>query len=379
MNVSLGYGRAPLAVALPDRTEVLSLPPAPAPPKPLAELLAQALAEPVGTPRLRGRVAAGAAVTIIISDGTRAEPREAMVQAVLEEIGVPVDLTVAVANGTHAPRAESLPWPRVWNHDSEPTSPTFVSAGTTRRGTVVRLPRFVFDSSLIVATGRIRPHYFAGYGAGAKAIFPGLGRRDDIRQNHLLKSEPTSRLGRVDGNACRDDIEEAVALLRVPTFLLNVVAGDRGVFSAVAGDLVHAHRVGVEACRSTCEVRARKADVVVVSDKLPVSGSLYQASKLLAPAGLLLRPGGTVILAAECFEGTGPLQVVNEGIYRIGIRHFFPEDHRIILVSSMSAEVVSSTYCRYAPSVEAALSSCPPDARILAIPFAGSLVPVALD
>ena len=34
---------------------------------------------------------------------------------------------------------------------------------------------------LVIATGCIRPHYFAGFGAGVKAIFPGLGQAAAIR------------------------------------------------------------------------------------------------------------------------------------------------------------------------------------------------------
>src|SRR5262249_44407012 len=156
----------------------------------------------------------------------------------------------------------------------------------------VRIHRAAAEADLVVCTGRIKPHYFAGYGAGAKALFPGLGAREDIRQNHALKAHPSSRLGRVAGNACREDLEEATRLAHAKAFLLNVVmSGDRAV-GAVAGDLVAAHRRGCDLARPHCEVRAQPAEIVIVSDSLPLTTNLYQAAKLLAPAGWLTRPGG---------------------------------------------------------------------------------------
>jgi nickel-dependent lactate racemase len=246
----------------------------------------------------------------------------------------------------------------------------------------VRVNRCVAESDLVVVTGRVKPHYFAGWGGGAKGIFPGLGENGDIRQNHLLKAHPDSSLGRADGNPCRADIEEAVALALGGRegHLLDVVEAGGSVFGAVAGDLVLAHRAAVALARPWCEVRARKADVVVVSAPAPVTASLYQASKLVPPAGMLLRDGGFVIVAAECADGVGPLEVVNEGIFRLGVRRFLPERYRLLLVSSMPAETVRRTYAEHAPSLDAAVlearRTVGDAARWLVLPDAGDVVPV---
>jgi lactate racemase len=120
---------------------------------------------------------------------------------------------------------------------------------------------------------------------------------------------------------------------------------------------------------------------VEVSAPLPVSGSLYQASKLVPPAGILLRDGGVVIVCAECPEGTGPLQTVNEGIFQLGVRRFLPERYTLFLVSGLPEETVRQTYATWTPSLEAALASArelvgkaAPD--VLVLPDAGDLVPV---
>jgi lactate racemase len=418
--IHLGYGRAPLLIQVPPDSHILQGQDLPPQPEDITQELARtahraftaALASPIAAPRLRGRLRSGSQVVIVVSDATRDEPRDAMVRAVLEEIDAPMDVTLAVANGTHPPgpidalglSSDLLARVHIYNHDSTAGS-HFVDLGTTARGTRVRLPRFLLDADLVVATGRIRPHYFAGYGAGAKAIFPGLGCREDIRQNHLLKRHPTSRLGRAMDNACRDDLEDAARLLPIETHLLNAMLPPTAHMApmapspaaawvggpiphnsdkqpaaanlAVAGDVVQAFRVGVARCAPQYETAAQRADIVITSDTLPLTGSLYQASKLLAPAGMLLRPGGIAILAAECPDGTGPLEVVNEGIYRLGIRHFFPEAHTIYLVSSLPEATVAQTYCRYAPTVEAVLSAH--RGRVAVLPAAGNVIPVVTD
>ncbi|WP_242356147.1 MULTISPECIES: lactate racemase domain-containing protein [unclassified Anaeromyxobacter] len=390
MTVLLGYGTRPLA--LPDLAGArVLLPPAPPPVPDLEAAIDAALAHPVGARPLATVATARTRVVVIVSDASRDEPRAELFAAVRRALGaVPDDhLTIAVANGTHGPKPlERLGLPaavlgrhRVVNHDARDDA-SMVEMGRTSRGTRIRVNRCVAEADLIVSTGRVKPHYFAGWGGGAKGIFPGLGHDVDIRQNHRLKAEETSALGRADGNPCREDLEEAVRRIGRDTYLVNVVEAGGTIVGAVAGDVVYAHREGVRLARPWCEVEAPKADVVIVSAPLPVSGSLYQASKLIPPAGLLLREGGVVIVAAECPEGTGPLQVVNEGIFELGVRRYLPAGATVLLVSGMDEATVRETYATFAPDLAAAIASARErvgrEATVLVLPDAGDLVPRAV-
>jgi hypothetical protein len=152
-------------------------------------------------------------------------------------------------------------------------------------------------------------------------------------------------------------MEAATRLLPGPSYLLNVVADVDGHYvGAFAGDLVAAHRAACELARPLFLARGPASRVVVTSDVPPVTSSLYQASKLLPPAGALLTAQGTAIMVARCEEGIGPLQVVNEGIYRLGVRHHLPEGHVVRLVSAMSEEEASRSYAKPAASLDAALA-----------------------
>ena len=177
-----------------------------------------------------------------------------------------------------------------------------------------------------------------------------------MRQNHLFKADPTARLGVIDGNRCRADMEAAVALLRTPKFLLNVVADcDNGAVDAVAGEIVLAHREAARRAAPWFHVHVPRGRVVVTSDRPPVTSSLYQAAKLLPPAGAVLEEGGTAVLVADCKEGTGPLDIVNRGIYELGVRLAMPKDHVVRLVSELPPEVADRTFARRADSIDGAL------------------------
>ncbi|BDG09174.1 lactate racemase domain-containing protein [Anaeromyxobacter paludicola] len=387
MAIALGYGRAPLVLPEGFGSEVLALPPPPA--VDVERALEEALSRPVRSPPLRELAAQARRALVIVSDATRDEPRAALYAAARRELAALPDerIALAIATGTHGPAPlealgleEALRRHPVVNHDGRDAA-AVVDVGRTARGTRVRVSRAALEADLVVVTGRVKPHYFAGWGGGAKGLFPGLGYVDDIRQNHLLKADPASSLGRADGNPCREDVEEAARLVKRPAFLLDVVELSGAVMGAVSGELVAAHREAVRLARPFCEARARKADVVVISAPLPVTASLYQASKLLPPAGAFLEDGGVVVLCAECPEGIGPggPEVVNRAIFELGVRRYLPPRCAVLLVSGMAPEVVATSYAHYAPGLEAALSEAlhirGRDARVLVIPDGSDLVP----
>jgi hypothetical protein len=139
----------------------------------------------------------------------------------------------------------------------------------------------------------------------------------------------------------------------------------------VAGEIEQAFRVGCELARPWFTVRARRAPVVIASDALPVTASLYQAAKIAAAAAPLLEPQGTLVVAAECPDGVGPLQTVNEAILRIGVLPRLPPGARLVLVSGMTRERVEQTLMEYADNIIDAIG---PTNRVLVIPKASQLL-----
>lgn len=383
LRIALEYGLQPYLGMLPNGARVMRAPTPEAPAEPVEALLRAALDHPIGAEPLEGHVGIGDHVLVVVSDATRAEPRAALLGAVLERIPAGASVALAVATGTHGPcgverlglaPSATARIDRWIDHDGADRT-ALVQVGTTSRGTPVALHRAVLEADVVVATGCIVPHYFAGYGAGIKAIFPGLGGSVEVRINHRLKEDPRARAGVVDGNPCREDLDEVAAMLPRAPFLLNLVVDDGGVArGAVAGDVRAAFRAGAAMCAPLYRVRAAPARCVVVSGGHPVTASLYQASKLVAAAAPLVAEGGTVIVVAECADGVGPLEVVNRGIYEIGIKPRLPREHRVVLVSSLGREAVEPTYCEWAPSLETALAEAAGGAEPLVLPSAARLL-----
>jgi len=285
---ALGWGSRPLP--LPEGLEAEVLPP-PAPPAvpSLAAALSEALRHPIGARPLHEVTTARTRAVLIISDATRDEPRMELYAAARRELAALPDdqITLAVANGTHGPTPlDRLGLPpsvlsrhRVVNHDARDEG-SMVEVGRTSRGTRLRVSRCVVEADVIVSTGRVKPHYFAGYGGGAKGIFPGLGHDDDIRQNHKLKADPASSLGRADGNPCREDLEEAVRRIGRDTFLVNVVEAGGTILGAVAGDLVLAHRQAVRLLRPWVEVTASGSSIRNEAKPTRTHGCLAMSSAM---------------------------------------------------------------------------------------------------
>ncbi len=327
VEMTLGWGREPLQIQVPLHAVEVRSPRLSGSDRPEA-LFRRAVEKPFGTPPLSQLLAGCRSVCVLIPDETRKDVASELLP-LLRPLLSGLEVSVGVASGKHPVRPE--PHGR-WRHDAQAVD--LVAAGETARGTRVSFPPQVINADLCICLGEIRPHYFAGYAGGAKTLFPGVAGAEGIWQNHTLKAEPGARLGVVDGNPCREDME-AAARLAGPCFIINVIRGHDGrIAHIVGGDLNDAHRAGVELARPYFEVPiASRFQTVVISDGLPVSMNLYQACKLLPPAGALLEEGGTVILAAECTDGIGPVKTINEAIYALGSVHSLPHDHRVILVS----------------------------------------------
>src|SRR5215470_696918 len=102
-QVRLSYGDDGLDIAVPDDAVVVYPQDAPAVPD-SAAALTRALREPVSGAPLRERIHRGQTVAISVCDGTRPQPRQLMIPAVLSELDGIVDssdIVILIATGTH--------------------------------------------------------------------------------------------------------------------------------------------------------------------------------------------------------------------------------------------------------------------------------------
>jgi nickel-dependent lactate racemase len=169
----------------------------------------------------------------------------------------------------------------------------------------VEILETVASSDLIVATGNIEYHYYAGYSGGAKAVLPGVSSELSVIKNHKLMRDPHSITGRLD-SPVRLDMEDAAGIAGLD-FILNVVLnGKKEIVQSVAGDFISAHRMGAATVDRMYRRAVRQAEIVVTcAGGRPKDLNLFQAQKALDNAKNAALPGGSLILVAECSEGLG--------------------------------------------------------------------------
>ncbi|MCD8139243.1 MAG: nickel-dependent lactate racemase [Planctomycetaceae bacterium] len=413
MDISLGLGKEKVAVTLDDASVAAVITPNPVEMAGEPEkLVADALMNPIASPRLRDIAKPGEKVVIVTSDITRPMPSKVVLPFILDELtaaGVPDgDIEIVFGLGIHRGHTEEekralvgdAVYERVKCTDSDPEN--IVRVGKTEKnGTPVDVFTTVAQADRRICLGNIEYHYFAGYSGGGKAIMPGVCSRDSIQANHSQMVRDGSRAGQIDGNPVREDIDAAAAMVGID-FILNVVLDEKKrIVCAVAGDYIQAHRAGAKFLDSLYKVEIdQPADIVLVSSGgFPKDINLYQAQKALDNAKNAVRDGGVVILVASCKEGLGEdvferwmvgaeksAQMIDDiqknfelGGHKAAAIAMVLERADVYLVSDMPADFVESIFFKPFPDVDAALAAARAklgcDARVIVMPYGGSTLP----
>ena len=179
--------------------------------------------------------------------------------------------------------------------------------GTTTSGNEVWLNRELAECDLKVLTGFIEPHMFAGFSGGGKALLPGMAGQASVLNNHRasLIADPRATWGVTQGNPIYAEIQEAAGMAG-ETFLVNVTLNKHKQITGVfAGELNTAHAAGCSFAReSAMAAVAAPFDIVLTSNSgYPLDLNVYQAVKGMSAAAQVVRPGGAILMAAECWDG----------------------------------------------------------------------------
>ena len=318
MRVKLAYGREGLWIDLPDQNVTVVEPRFVAGLPDEEAAIVRALRGPLGSPPLRELVSPEDAVAIVFSDITRPAPNDRLLPPLLAELScVPREQIVLInALGMHRPNTNEelrgmlgddvVDGYRIVQHDGRDQS-SLVNLGQTGFGHEILVNRTYMEATVKILTGFIEPHFFAGFSGGPKAVLPGVAGVRLILENHsaVMLDDSGATWGITDGNPVWEEMLE-VALNTAPTFLLNVTLNrDRAITGVYAGDLEVAHRAGTVAARRTAMVAVEAPfDIVITSNSgYPLDLNLYQAVKGMSAAAQIVREGGSIIIAAECWDG----------------------------------------------------------------------------
>jgi nickel-dependent lactate racemase len=273
------------------------------------------------------RFRAGEEVVIVTSDITRPTGSDLYLPLLVSRLNTAgikdSDIEIVIALGIHRKQTEAelkrivgslYGRIKVTNHDCDDPD-HLVYLGETRRGVPVELNSRVVQANRLILTGAITFHYFAGFGGGRKSMLPGVASRRSCMASHFaLLNEgngsgrnPQGVAGQLVGNPVHEAMLEACGM-RAPDFILNtILTPDKRIRAVFSGDWRAAHLEGCHrfAALFECPITT-KSDLVVVScGGFPKDINLIQAHKSMEYASRALKPGGVMILLAECRDGLG--------------------------------------------------------------------------
>ncbi|MBN1314275.1 MAG: nickel-dependent lactate racemase [Anaerolineales bacterium] len=285
----------------------------------------EALRSPINSAPLSELARPGDTVCIVFTDITRSSPDHLLVPAVLAELeaaGVrDEDITLLCGIGMHRP---STPEERVTKLgqavvdrykvvDNQPQNPeALVDLGKTESGIPLSVNRIAYEADLLLATGIVEPHQYAGYSGGRKTLAVGAAGEAMIAYTHgpLMIDHPGTRLGKIEGNPFHEAITEAARRAKL-RFVINAVQDDnKKPIVILAGEPEATFVELVKAARQVYEMPIpRQFDVAVAGVGYPKDENIYQASRaasylFFAPTSVV-KEGGVIIIPAPTGEGAG--------------------------------------------------------------------------
>ena len=427
MAYTVPYRKATLSFDLPATMRVQV-----ATSKPIAPLanpgaaIRQAVAHPIDSPALGKLAKAGDRVAIIFTDITRASPDYLFLPPVLEELAAAgvrdEDVILICGVGMHRPSTDAekieklgrelVQRYRVIDHDARDPG-GLVDLGVTESGVPLSVNRVAYEADLLIATGLVEPHQYAGYSGGSKTLSIGAGGEKMIAYTHgaLMIDHPGTRLGQIDGNPFQEAVTEAARRAGL-TFVVNAVLNDdKQIVAVKAGAPQATHRALVEEARAMYEAPIdRQFDIAIGGVGYPKDENLYQASRAasylyFAPTPVV-KPGGFFIIPAPCNEGAGDgvgeqrflkamqdapdidfiLKDARQNGYPPGQQRAFVmakvlEEMRVIFVGAEDPKLIRSAKFLAEPTVEAAVQRAAgelgrDDLDVLVVPHALLTLPI---
>ena len=329
MKVTLAFGRDGAEIDIPAHVHASVLHAKSAEAAASADAaLAEALANPIGTPWLLELARGKKTAAISICDITRPAPNRIVLPHVLrtlEQAGVPrAGVVLLIATGLHRAATpqelleivgpDILGQYAVVSHDARDVS-SHLDLGTTRSGTHVLIDRRFIASDLHLSLGFIEPHLMLGFSGGRKLVAPGLAGEATIKRLHspFFMRDPQVVEGSFPDNPLHRELLEIAAMARHDFIVDVALTRSRQIARVFAGEPTAAHAAGVEFVRqATLALLAAPVDAVVTTSAgYPLDLTYYQSVKGVTAASHIVKPGGRILLAAACQEGLGSPEFTN--------------------------------------------------------------------
>ncbi|WP_028308730.1 nickel-dependent lactate racemase [Desulfitibacter alkalitolerans] len=291
----------------------------------LKSKIIEALRKPINSRPLVELASGKKRIVIVITDITRPTPDHLLIPAILKELeGVGVnrkDITILVATGLHRPNnrielserlgEDVVNQYRIVNHVAI-NKEEQVYLGQTTQDCPIWINRIVAEADLVISTGIIEPHFYAGFSGGRKNIAIGVAGEETIMFQHRCQvfDHPCTQIGNVEGNIFHENAMEIAQKVGLD-FMVNVVLNNKGeVAGIIAGHVKDAFDEGVRIGKAVYQVEIEEqADIAIAGIGFPKDTNLYQATRGASCIAFspypAVKKGGLIIIPAETREGAG--------------------------------------------------------------------------
>lgn len=329
MEVTLKYGYKGLKINIPETKNFKGvIYPKEAPVlERVNESIYNALNNPISSKPLKEIAKGRKDACIVISDITRPVPNKIILPPILntiEEAGIDrKDITILIATGIHRPNEgdelirlvgeEIAKNYRIINHFSK-NDEDMEFVGNIGGNVPVYVNKNYLKADLKILTGFIEPHMWAGYSGGRKSILPGISSIKTLEYMHgpEMIAHPKTRYGILEGNPFHE-VGLEIMKKTGADFILNVTLNTKKEITGVfAGDSVNAHLEGCKFLSNYCvrEIDAPLDFAVTTNSGAPLDCNLYQSVKGMAGVSPVMKEGGIILIATECFEGLGSKEYI---------------------------------------------------------------------
>jgi nickel-dependent lactate racemase len=372
----------------------------------------EGLMDPLETKPLQDLVPSSGDVVIISEDQTRPSPIGQVMEPLVEmlnQYGVDDDrIKVVIGRGTHRKATDQEVRAKlgamaqrfeVTIHDCDDTD-NLVLMGMTGRDTPVWINRRVAEAGLSMAIGTINPHYFAGYGGGAKLVLPGVSGRETIAQNHSMVADDKARQGIMEGNPIWEDMLEAARIANLGMKIDLVLNTRKEVHKLFAGEVEAVQRAAVKALLDVYGLEVPKMADITLTSGYPLEVDLIQSGKAMLLANEVTREGGAIVLLSALSDGAGPkmyetlsqkpdadtiVQWIREGKTEptsgplaAMIRNLLQSKTLMVVSDGMTGQQIEDMDMEYAPSIGEAIEKLKPrfeSPDVIISPVGGSTFP----
>jgi len=324
------YGDETFLLSFPDDWSVSSCPMTGAPGL-TDEQIAAKFKRPIGTPGIRELARKCRSAAIVLDDISRPTRGEEILKPLINKIeagGIAIGrIKIILAIACHRPMMrddiikkvgeEVYQTVDVINHNPYDN---ILDYGKSKHGTPIKINRFFMESDLKLSVSCIIPHELAGFGGGAKNILPGVSGIDTVEANHkIMAGIHQGMTGVCEGNKLREDIEDIGRKIGLDAIVNVVTNGARETAGVFVGDMVQAHREGVEFARKVFSTLTTFDQDVVILNAYPKDTDINQMQmvfNLLHSAKKdIVKPDGIIVLTSACPEGRS-----QHGLFGVGGR-----------------------------------------------------------